>query len=57
MWEILSLNGNGDMGGILSLNGNGDTGEIYLLRTGELLRWRRDAAERLKRSVLEVNLL
>jgi hypothetical protein len=66
MWQMkwewvhggnLSLNGNGDMGEILSLNGNGDMGEICLLRTGELLRWRRDAAERLKRSVMEVNLL
>lgn len=26
-------------------DGNGDKGEIGLLRTGELLRWRRDAAE------------
>ena len=28
-----------------SLNWNGDKGEIGLLRTGKLLRWRRDAAE------------
>ena len=35
-------------GGNLSLNGNGDMGEICLLRTGELLRWRRDAAEGMK---------
>ena len=31
--------------GMGSLNWNGDKGEIGLLRTGKLLRWRRDAAE------------
>ena len=53
----LSLNGNGDMGEILSLNGNGDMGGIYLLRTGELLRWRRDAVDGMRCGVLDVNLL
>ena len=35
-----------DWDGMVSLNWNGDKGEIGLLRTGKLLRWRRDAAER-----------
>ena len=34
-----------DWDGMVSLNWNGDKGEIGLLRTGKLLRWRRDAAE------------
>ena len=35
-----------DWDGMGSLNWIGNKGEIGLLRTGELLRWRRDAAER-----------